>query len=348
MYAKQKQKQKVAKSLLSTNSQENWMTQSYIKGLVTIIIPTYNRANLLCDAIESIQQQTYRPIELIIVDDGSTDRTKSLINEWEHKLAEESELNIRYLEQRHQGAQAARNLGSIKSQGEFIQFLDSDDLLVPQKTEWGVDALKNSDASLVYFRTQAVDENLNSIDNDFFGKPNSNWQSDVIDYLWHTSGPLYRREILRKVGPWLENLTGSQDWEYGARIKLCGYQSIYEERIGSLFRKHKSDRISVAGFDYKYTRSAELAYDNIVKLAYKQGKMDRQLGSRFLRLYLTRSLEYHSANYNQERDRCLEKALKLPCDRDLVWFLTYFCSAFPFKFFLNFINNALVTRRKRK
>ena len=337
-----------AKPPLSITDRDNWMDKNYIPGLVTVIIPTYNRAHLLVDAIKSIITQTYRPIELIIVDDGSTDQTKSIVIDWKNKLAQESGLNILYCEQFHQGAPAARNLGLIKSQGEYIQFLDSDDLLLPQKTEWGVRLLDNSDTSLVYFKTQAVDGQLNPIANDFFGKPNSVWHNDIIDYLWHTSGPLYKRKVLREIGPWLENLTGSQDWEYGARIKLCGYQAQYQETIGSLFRKHQRDRISVKGFDYKYTLSAELAYDNIVELANKLKRMNCKLGSRFLRLYLTRALEYHSANYKPERNRCFQKALALPSDKNLVWVITFFCQIFPANFLLNFINQVLVIRRKRK
>jgi glycosyltransferase involved in cell wall biosynthesis len=343
----QEKKLVINTSLCPKSYHQGWMKSEYEKGLVSVIIPTYNRANLLLDAIESVWKQTYRPLELLVIDDSSTDNTKSVVEEWEKKCSHSSDFIIRYLYQSHQGAQAARNLGLIESRGEYIQFLDSDDVLMPKKTEWGVIVLNNSPKSFVYFRTQMADENLNPTPGHFYGKKTSLWHNDVVDYLWHTSSPLYRRNVLKEIGPWLETLSGTQDWEYGARIKLCGYQAIYDQKIGSLVRKHQGQRIGVQGFHYKYTYSAELAYDYIVQLADEFNCMNDLLGPRFVRLYLTRALEYHNAEYYHERDRCLQKALSLPSVRNTVWFITWLCQFLPNKFLLNLINKILLMRRRR-
>ena len=325
-----------------------WMSENYLEGLVSVIIPTYNRSELIIDAIQSIIKQTYRPIELLIVDDGSTDATKLVIDNAISQTEQDDNLTIRYLCQAKKGAQAARNLGLIESRGQYIQFLDSDDVLTHQKIEWGVDKLKTNNSALVYFLTQQAERNLQPIPNCFCGKNSSQWHNDVIDYLWHTSAPLYRRNVVREIGPWLETLSGSQDWEYGARIKLYKYEALYDDRIGSLFRSHQNQRISVAKFDYKYTHSAELAYDYILSLARQLNYLDTKLGSRFVRLYLTRALEFHQANYYPERDRCLQKALSLPSPKNLVWFIVYLCQIFPHKLLLNLINKVLLLRRKIK
>lgn len=325
-----------------------WMSENYLEGLVSVIIPTYNREKLIIDAIKSVIGQTYKPIELLIVDDGSTDSTKLVIDDIISQTEQDKNLTIRYLFQDKKGAQAARNLGSIESKGQYIQFLDSDDVLTHQKIAWGVELLKTNNCALVYFLTQQADRNLQPIPNCFCGKNSSQWHNDVVDYLWHTSAPLYRRNVVREIGPWLETLSGSQDWEYGARIKLYQYKTLYDNRIGSLFRSHSNQRISVAKFDYKYTHSAELAYDYILSLARKLNYLDIELGSRFVRLYLTRALEFHQANYYSERDRCLQKALSLPSPKNLVWFIVYLCQIFPNKLLLNSINKALIIRRKIK
>ena len=81
--------------------------------------------------MDSVYKQTYRPIEIIVVDDGSTDNTCQVINEWGSKYAEDNGFRLQYFFQENAGAPVARNLGMIESQGEFIQFLDSDDLLHP-------------------------------------------------------------------------------------------------------------------------------------------------------------------------------------------------------------------------
>jgi glycosyltransferase involved in cell wall biosynthesis len=94
---------------------------------ISVIIPTYNRAELLCDAIDSVLSQTCPVSEIIVVDDGSTDDTVGRLKTYG--------TTIKYLNQRNQGPGAARNHGIRESKGDFITILDSDDIWVPQKLE---------------------------------------------------------------------------------------------------------------------------------------------------------------------------------------------------------------------
>src|SRR5689334_4331637 len=96
--------------------------------LVSIVMPAYNRANFIIETIDSIQKQTYSNWELIIVDDGSTDRTSEIIMNIEDK-------RIRYYKEQHRGMEDARNFGLEKARGEFIGFMDSDDLWAINKLE---------------------------------------------------------------------------------------------------------------------------------------------------------------------------------------------------------------------
>ena len=92
--------------------------------LVSVIIPTYNRACLLKEAIGSVQEQVFSDFELIVVDDGSTDNTAQLL---------QSYANIQVVKQDHRGVSAARNAGIAQAFGQFLAFLDSDDLWLPEK-----------------------------------------------------------------------------------------------------------------------------------------------------------------------------------------------------------------------
>lgn len=98
--------------------------------MVSIIIPTYNRESYVLRAVESVLNQTYRDIEVVLIDDGSTDNTA-------HKLKEVStkDSRLKYFFQENKGVAAARNLGMQKASGEYISFLDSDDVLYPCKVE---------------------------------------------------------------------------------------------------------------------------------------------------------------------------------------------------------------------
>ena len=96
--------------------------------MISVIIPTYNRAKLLPRAVESVLNQTYQDIELIIVDDGSTDDTM----EWVRGIKDD---RVRYAQLNHQGACAARNHGISIARGEYIAFQDSDDIWFMDKLE---------------------------------------------------------------------------------------------------------------------------------------------------------------------------------------------------------------------
>ena len=102
--------------------------------LVSVIIPTYNRAALACEAVESVLQQTYGNLEIIVVDDGSTDDTTAAMAKYGDK--------VRYSRRPNAGVNAARNLGIKQARGEFLAFLDSDDLWAPYKIELQVRLLR--------------------------------------------------------------------------------------------------------------------------------------------------------------------------------------------------------------
>lgn len=99
------------------------------KNLVSVITPTYNRGEILKETIQSVLNQTYHNFEYIIVDDGSTDNTKEIVQSFQDK-------RIKYISQQHVGTPASgRNTGIKNAKGEFIAFLDSDDIWFPQKLE---------------------------------------------------------------------------------------------------------------------------------------------------------------------------------------------------------------------
>lgn len=99
--------------------------------LFTVFIPTHNRAHLLPRALNSIEQQTCRDVEVLIIDDGSTDGTEEVVQSW----AASSGLSVRYVWQEHAGKPAAHNAAIARAQGRFVVILDSDDVLAPRALE---------------------------------------------------------------------------------------------------------------------------------------------------------------------------------------------------------------------
>jgi len=184
---------------------------------VSVVLPSYNRAELLGRAIESVLAQTFRNFELIVVDDASTDSTERVVKEF-------CEPRVRYFRQEmNKGAPAARNRGIKAARGEFIAFQDSDDEWVPEKLQIQFDILKNSPAEVgvVYSGMERV-----------VGEERSLWPTPAVtpedgiiygDALNRLLGiglqtSLIRRECFSKVGMFDEDLKRLQDFELFIRL----------------------------------------------------------------------------------------------------------------------------------
>ena len=110
--------------------------------LVSVILPVYNRAASVARAIDSVLAQTYEPLELIVVDDGSTDRTRDVVRQFAP--------GVTLVEQEHAGAYAARNRGIAHARGELIAFIDSDDAWLPEKLARQVPLMSRDEVGLVF------------------------------------------------------------------------------------------------------------------------------------------------------------------------------------------------------
>ena len=117
--------------------------------LVSVILPVYNRAGWVARAVESVLAQTHRPVELLVVDDGSTDDTRRVIEGFGSRL--------RLLEQSHAGAEAARNLGLAHARGEFVAFIDSDDVWYEDRLSRQLPLFKREEVGLVFGNAVMVD-----------------------------------------------------------------------------------------------------------------------------------------------------------------------------------------------
>lgn len=203
--------------------------------LVTTIIPVYNRAAMLREAVASVLAQTHRAIEVIIVDDGSTDDTPSVAD----SLAS---AEVRVIHQTNAGPGVAREAGRLAARGDYVQYLDSDDLLDPRKFELQVSALeadRKCDVAYGWTRARFSDapwkRTGEKIETMFPSMLQSRW--------WDTSTPLYRHSVIDRAGPW-SDLRREEDWEYDARIASFGVRLAYCEAWVSETRFHDENQLS--------------------------------------------------------------------------------------------------------
>ncbi|MEA2342512.1 MAG: hypothetical protein QOF63_681 [Thermoanaerobaculia bacterium] len=219
--------------------------------LASTIIPVFNRPGMVREAVDSVLAQTYRPIEIIVVDDGSTDDTPRVIEELAARHPE-----VRGIRKPNGGPGLAREAGRTEASGEFIQYLDSDDLLMPRKFEIQVAALEaHPECGVAYGITRYRDAKGNEIECTW--KPANQIQKTIFPSFlvarwWDTPTPLYRRSVCDAAGPWT-SLRHEEDWEYDCRVGATGALLAYVDEVVVEIRDHSDGRLSGGGGDNRET-----------------------------------------------------------------------------------------------
>jgi glycosyltransferase involved in cell wall biosynthesis len=212
--------------------------------LVSIIIPTKNRRDLLCATLASITAQTHENWEAIVVDDGSDDGTEKMV-----QSMASTEKRVRFVrrDRTPPGAPTCRNMGISASNGEYIIFLDSDDLLAAHCLERRVKVMEqNPQMDFAVFLTQifqATPGDSPYLWNLF------NEEDDLDRFLrrdppWQTSGPLWRKTCLAKIGLWDERALCAQDWEFHIRAIASGLNYLKISETDSYWRTTRPGSIS--------------------------------------------------------------------------------------------------------
>lgn len=251
--------------------------------LVSTVIPVYNRAAMLREAVASVLDQTWRPIEIVIVDDGSTDDTVLVAQE----LAASHPDIVRVLSQPNAGPGVARETGLETSRGEFIQFLDSDDLLLPQKFELQVRGLsEDPEAGISYGKTYARTNGIRlPAPSQLSGERHREiFPALLRGRLWETSTPLYRRDALTAIGAWSDRRQ-LEDWEFDCRAGAVGIKLHYCEQFLAEYINHDEPRLcDLWTTDVQAMRDRVTAYIEVLGHAKRAGvKRDAPEMKQFVR-----------------------------------------------------------------
>jgi glycosyltransferase involved in cell wall biosynthesis len=202
---------------------------------VSVIIPTYNYAHFLADAIRSVLEQTFRDFELIIVDDGSIDDTAAVAQGYF------SDTRVRYIYQENRGLSAARNTGIREARGEYIALLDADDVWLPLKLEKQIQLFEDAeDIVLVYCMVEHIDENSDKLSHFSWPHKIGATYKDLMYFPWVVgsgSSVLIRKSVFESTGLFDESLAAAEDSNMWIRI-LRYHKSAYVDDILVKIRKH--------------------------------------------------------------------------------------------------------------
>lgn len=219
-----------------------------MKPLVSILIPAYNAQEWISDTIQSAVNQTWPRKEIIVVDDGSKDRTAEVAQRFASK-------NVLVVSKENQGAADARNHALRLSQGDYIQWLDADDLLAPDKVEAQIAALSERDGKLVLLSSSWAFFHYRPQRAQFI--PTPLWQDlTPIEWLYRkmaknlhmqTATWLVSRELSDGAGPWDTRLLSDDDGEYFCRVLLASEGTRFVPDAKVFYRNTPSARLGQIG-----------------------------------------------------------------------------------------------------
>jgi glycosyltransferase involved in cell wall biosynthesis len=261
---------------------------------ISVLIPTYNAESTIKETITSAQQQTFADLEIIVIDDGSTDKTVEIVESIR-------DFRLKLFVYENGGVSVARNRGIEKATGEYIAFLDADDLWTKDKLERQLLALEaNSKAKIAYSRTRYIDEEGNCL---YECEPVSfegNVLGDLLltNFLITGSNPLISYQAIRAVGGFDSSLKASEDWD--CYLKLAAHYCfavVPEYQI--LYRKCQSPNNLSANVE-QMKNSSYIVLERAYKTAPPTLHHLRNQTFSILHLYCADSYLHNSQNNRQD------------------------------------------------
>lgn len=237
----------------ATHTQET--TPHCEQGLVTVVMPCYNAAEYIAEAIDSVLHQSYPHVELIVVDDGSTDDSVAVVQRYQERL--------RLIQQPNKGASAARNRGIVSGTGEYLAFLDADDFWHPDFLARMIEALRSSDAVLAYCGWQIIERDGRGhapfIPPDY---ENERKHYSLLSNasLWPIHGMLTFRRVVMDVGMFDEGLPACEDYDLWLRLAMH-HRIVRVPASLAHYRCHKSlQETDKRAVDAEYLREIKRRY----------------------------------------------------------------------------------------
>lgn len=270
-------------------------------GLVSIITPAFNVAHYLTETINSVIAQTYPHWELVVVDDESEDNTAEMVQSFVQR-----DSRIKYVWQKNGKQGKARNRGLQEAQGEYIAFLDADDVWLPNKLEQQLTALKNQQVDLVFGHAYFLNGSIKTSERTGRGKGKYQGEEAVALLLYNEafvmSTVLARQEIIFAVGCFETDLAIQycEDWHMWLNLALYGFSFYSDGEPVSYYRLHSASAAKVeqqakvkfflALFNLcqRYTKHVSLKEETKKRghnLVFHQDSLTNELVSTILKLY---------------------------------------------------------------
>jgi glycosyltransferase involved in cell wall biosynthesis len=268
------------------------------RRLVTVIIPCYNHARFLGEAIQSVLEQTYRPVEIVVVDDGSSDDTVGVAGRYP----------VRYVRQANQGLAAARNTGVRESGGEYLVFLDADDRLLPEAIDIGTRELEtHPDCAFVAgrYRIIAVDGSAVSV------PPPADLGSDhyrdllARNHIGHCGTVMYRRHVVDTLGGFDTAWRAGEDYDLYLRVARR-FPVTYHRHVIAEYRRYPT----------AMSKNARLMLRSVLGVLHAQRRYIR--GRADYEEAYTQGIRFYQTRYGERLVEEVRANVRSHCWRDAI------------------------------
>lgn len=204
---------------------------------ISVIIPVFNGAKFIVEAIDSVLSQTFPADEIIIIDDGSTDESAQIINSHYGD-------KVKYIYQENKGVSQARNHGIKLAQGKYIAFLDQDDMYLPNKLQQEINLFnENPEALIISSKWRYIFTN-DDLKNSFIYKD----QIDKEQCGVYLGSYLFKKKIFELIGGFDSELDGNEDVDLFMRIKDRKIVTIMSDKLSLLYRYHDTNTTKTEAF----------------------------------------------------------------------------------------------------
>lgn len=275
---------------------------------VSVIITTYNRAGLLGQALASVLRQTISNFEILIIDDGSRDDNRAVVGMF-------SDDRIQYFYQNNAGLAAARNAGIRQSQGEYIAFLDDDDMWLPEKLAVQTQILDgNPEIGLVTTGYQTINHEGKMLSEvrPWIHRPNLDLQTWLYACPTVPSAVMVRRQWLERVGNFDEEISreagGSEDWDLWLRLAYSGCSMAWTEEILCAYRIHAE---SMSQNSKRQSRSMILVLDKLYKRPDLSQYLQENKSRIYSMAYIRAAARLYVAGLTEDAEFDLVRAIQL-------------------------------------
>lgn len=269
---------------------------------VSVIIPTYNSARYIVEAVESVLAQTFKDFEILVIDDGSTDETEEVMRQYERVL--------RYIRQSNGGVAVARNRGIKEARGKYVGFLDADDTWFEDKLERQIDALRSRiDSRVCYSAFTLADSELKPLGTVHSKRVGATLEDLLMrgNIVGSICTVLCERSLFETTGGFDERLSQCADWDMWVRL-AAHTEFLYLQEPTVTYRQHGSNMSrNAALLEHDSVRVLEKGFE----MATVPASIKRRRRSAFARNYMVLAGTYFHARCHKDFLRCAARSVSM-------------------------------------